>query len=694
MNEKRIVPATCGMCIEECGIMVHVEDDRIQRVEGMEDHPFSEGFICASARAIPEYVHSDKRIQYPMKKESGGWKRISWDEALDTIADKLKEYKAEGISQSFGVFTGDPVNMALRMGYYLVWRFCDVYGTPTRFYDGDLCYTPRIRAYFQTIGKMTTPDIVNTRCVVNWGGNPQNSFPPLYMRIRRAMKENGAKLIVIDPRRIPMAREADLFLQPRPGTDAMLALAMMQVIISEQLYDKDFIENWSVGFDKLAQHVEQFTPEMAQEVTGVPAGDIRQAARMYATTKPACLQAGEKLEQTSSGFRIAQCVVMLQAMTGNIDALGGGVLRLSGVKERSYRLTKLMGDTLCVGADKYPIYHKSGRVFHEGVMPNWGDLVLKGDPYQLKMLIVSGGNPMVSWPNTNKVSRALDELEFLVVMDPFWTATAEKAHIVLPACTFMERIAMCGIYEGMSTPAVQFRRQVVPPLYDSRSDCSFWLALARRMGGEFDEYIPWNSDEEAMDYWLSPSGLTSKYLGEEHPTGIVQGSDELIFDYRKHGFATPSGKCEFWSQELEDMGIYPLPVYREPAESPVSSPEISREYPLILITGVRELEYWHSQQRHCASLMRRNPEGRAEIHPSTASAYGIAEGDRMWIETPRGRACMKAIVTEDIRPDTVATRHGWPDDANENLLTDDVPVDPEGGFPALTGALCRIKKAG
>jgi len=692
MTEKG-TPSTCGRGIEECGINVHVEDGRIVKVEGMRDHPFSEGLICASARAIPEYVHSENRIQYPMKKEDGEWKRISWDEALDTIAAKLKEYKEKDGPQAFGVITGDPVNMALRMGYYLIWRFCDIYGTPNRFYDGDLCYTPRIRAYFQVMGKMITPDLVNSRCVLNWGGNPQNSFPPLYNRIRKAMKNNGAKLIVIDPRRTQMAKQADIFLQPRPGTDTYLALAMMNIIISEGIYDRDFVENWTVGFDKLAEHVKQFTPEKAEQVTGVPAADIRKAARMYATTKPACLQAGEKLEQTSSGFRIAQCVVMLQVLTGNIDIPGGGLLNLSGVHEKSYRLTKLMGDVKMVGADKYPIYYKSGRVFHEGVMPNWGDLVLKGEPHELKMLFVSGSNPAVSWPNSNKINQALEKLEFLVVMDPFWTATAEKAHMVLPACTFMERIAMCGIYEGHCTPMVQFRRQVIPPLYESWSDCSFWLALSRRMGGEFDQYIPWNSDEEAMDYWLSPSGLTAKYLGEEHPTGIITGSNEPIFDYHKHGFNTPSGKCEFWSEELVEMGIDPLPIYREPAESPISTPELAKEYPLILTTGVRELEYWHSQQRHCASLRRRNPEARAEVHPDTAVKYGIADGDYMWIETRTGRARMRAIVTEDIRGDMVATRHGWSGEGNENLLTDDMPVDPEGGYPALTATLCRIRKS-
>lgn len=690
---EQVVKSTCGMCIEECGINVHVKDGRIVKVEGMAEHPFSEGFICVSGRSIPDYVHYEDRIKYPMKKQDGEWKRISWDEALDTIASKLKELKEKDGPQAFGVITGDPVNMALRMGYYLIWRFCDVYGTPNRFYDGDLCYTPRIRAYFQIMGKMITPDLVNSKCILVWGANPQNSFPPLHNRIQKAIKNNGARLIVIDPRCIPLAKQADIFVQPRPGTDGYLALALMNVIISEGIYDKEFVENWTVGFDKLAEHVKQYTPEGAERVTGVAADDIREVARMYATTKPACLNAGEKLEQTASGFHTARSIVMLQVLTGNIDIPGGGLLTLSGVHEKSYRLTKLMGDVRCVGADKFPIYHKAGRVFHEGCMPNWGDLVLKGEPHHMKMLFVAGSNPAISWPNTNKVNQALEKLDFLVVMDPFWTATAEKAHMVLPACTFMERIAMCGIYEGHCVPAVQFRRPAIRPLWESWSDCKFWLALARRVGGEFDEYIPWNSDEEAMDYWLSPSGLTVEYLTEEHPTGIITGSYEPVFDYHQHGFNTPSGKCEFWSEELAEMGIDPLPIYREPPESPVNSPELAKEYPLVLTTGVRQLEYWHSQQRHVPRLRRRNPEATAEIHRDTAREYGIADGDGMIIETRRGSIKMKARVTEDILPGMVATAHGWLGDANENLLTDDMPADPEGGYPSFAAQLCRIRKS-
>lgn len=690
---EKIVKTACGMCIEECGLNVHLEDGVIKKVEGMPEHPFSEGFSCVSAQAIPEYAYSENRIKYPMKRNGSSWQRISWEEALDTVAAKLRESREKDGPDAFGVITGDPVNMALRMGYYLIWRFCDIYRTPNRFYDGDLCFTPRIRAYFQIIGKMITPDLINSRCILVWAANPQNSFPPLYNRIRKAMKNNGAKLIVIDPRRIPLAEHADIYVQPRPGTDGYLALALLHVIIGEGLYDREFVEKWTLGFDKLAEHVKQYTPEKAEAVTGVAADDIRAVARMYAGTKPACVNAGEKIEQTTCGFHTARSIVMLQVLTGNIDVPGSGLLTLSGVHEKQYRLTKLMGDIKCVGGDRYPIYHKLGRTFHEGCMPNWPDLVLGNPPRPMKIFFVAGSNPAVSWPNSKKVEQALDKLEFLVVMDPFWTATARKAHLVLPACTFLERLNLCTIYEGHSVPAVQLRRPVIEPVGESWSDAKFWMALSGKLGGEFAEFIPWKTDEEAMDYWLSPSKLTVKYLTEEHPTGIITGTPEPVFDYHQHGFGTPSGKCELYSEELVKMGIEPLPVYREPHESPISNPALAKEYPVVLTTGVRELEFWHTQQRDCASLRRRNPEARAELHPDTADQYGIANGDYMIIETPRGRIRMRARVTNKIRPGMVATAHGWPEEANENLLTDDVPVDPDGGYPALAASLCRISRA-
>jgi anaerobic selenocysteine-containing dehydrogenase len=680
-TEQRVVKTACGMCITECGINVYVENGRIVRVEGIPEHPHSRGEICVKGRQIPEYVYHEDRLKYPMRKENGNWTRITWEEALDTIATKLKELKEKDGATSFGVIAGDPVCVAERVGWDLIWRFCDLYGTPSRSYPGDLCGSSSFRARLVTYGKVLRADLENTKCIMLWGQDPQRSFPAYAMHINAALRR-GAKLIVIDPKRIPLAKRADVFVRPRPGTDGALALAMLNVIISEGLYDKEFVEKWTVGFDKLAEHVKQYTAGWAEKITGVAKEDIKKIARIYATTRPGCIMASiTKLQQCQCGFQNFRSLSILEAITGNIDVPGGATRVSLGLRQRPHRLLEKMGDMKLTGAEQYPLYHNVGtRILAEGFMMNWGDLVLTGKPYPIKMMFISGANPAVTWPNTTKVKQALGKLEFLVVMDIFMTETAEMADIVLPACTFLER------YNLTNLTAAMLRRPVIEPLWESWSDGKFWLELAKRMG--YKEYFPWEDDEEVLDYFLEPSGLTVKYLRDEHPTGILPLTNNY-YEYKEKGFRTPSGKVELYSEELEKLGYDPLPTYQEPPESPISTPELAKQYPLILITGARELEYWHSQHRNLSKLRRRNPEARADIHPSTARKYDVSDGDLMIVETKTGGMEIKARITEDILPGVISVPHAWP---GVNMLTDDTPVDPVSGYMAFTGLLCRVSK--
>ena len=687
-GERRVVKTTCGMCFLYCGINVYVEDGRITRVEGMPECPSNRGGICVKGRNAVDQVYSDERLKYPMKRENGSWKRISWDEALDAIVTKLRESKEKYGATSLAVFAGDPVGTQERLGWDMIWRFCDVYGAPSRFMDGHICANIRYRAYFVTFGKMMAFDVENSKCIILWAGNPHKSTPTHVAHYNTAI-ERGAKLIVIDPRRIPFAKRADIHIQPRPGTDGALALAMLNIIISEGLYDREFVENWTVGFDKLAEHVKHYPAEWAERITGVAAEDIKKIARIYATTKPACIRSGVgTLDQCACGFHNARSLSILQAITGNIDTPGGWVRASSGVHERPARLPEKMAGMKLTGADKYPIFHEAGgHVFNEGCMVDWPNLILVGKPYSVKTMIVSGANPVVTWPNSMKVKQALEKLDFLVVMDVFMTPTAKMADIVLPACTFLERLFLCRIYETECIPMVMLNKPVIEPLWESWSDCRFWLELAKRMG--YEEYFPWKSDEEALDYFLHPSGLTVKYLRDEHPTGIIYG--KLNYDeYKEKGMRTPSGKIELYSEELERLGYDPLPTYREPPESPISTPELAKEYPLVLTTGARELEWWHSQHRNLPGLRRRNPEPTAEIHPDTARKYGIGDGEPMIVETERGSLEVKARVTEDIIPELVSLGHTWPE-ASENILTDDTPADPISGYPAFKALLCKVR---
>jgi len=494
----------------------------------------------------------------------------------------------------------------------------------------------------------------------------------------------GAKIIVIDPRRTGFAKKADIYVQPRLGTDGALALAFINVIIGEDLYDKEFVADYTIGFDKLEQHVKGYTPEWAEKITGVAAEDIRKIARLYASNRPGTIFAGMKLQQASAGFHTSRSIIIIDGLLGNIDIPGGQVRVSFNIRQRPARLFDKFGDMRLTGATEYPLLHEvGGRLLGEGVMSNFSDLVLEGKPYKVRMMFIIASNPIITWPNTPRVRQALEALNFLVSMDVFMTATAEYADIVLPACTFLEKYSMPDV-----TQAAMLRRPIIPTYEESWSDCKFWRELAQKMGYEND--FPWKSDEETLDYYLEPSGTTVKQLRDESPTGMFPVT-KAYYEYKKKGFKTSSGKFEFYCQELKTLGYDPMPIYREPAVGPVTTPELAAKYPVNLITGVREAEFWHSQFRDLPKLQSRKPEPLADIHPDTAKKYGIEDGDTMIVENWIGSIEIKAKVTEDIMPNVVNVPHAWPQ-ASGNMLTDDKPVDPEVGYPAFTALLCRIRK--
>jgi len=678
-TDQQCVTIPCCMCHNHCGINVYLKNGRIVGVKGWDDHPHSQGRICVKARQIPEHAYHDSRLKYPLRAENGGWQRISWDEALDTIATKLSESKERNGAASFGVLCGDPVDLEAELGMGLIWRFCDVYGTPTRFHAGDMCYLPLMLAQMVTLGVPHEPDVGNSNCIVVWADNPQETYHVIHSKIVSATKR-GAKLVIVDPRHIPLTKRADIHIQPRPGTDGILLLAMLNIIILEHLYDREFVENWTVGFDKLAEHVKRYTPEEAERVSGVAAEDIEKVARLYATTKPACLHIGFKIAQCQCGFQICRSLAILSAVTGNIQ-VPGGELKWFYLPARSVALPKLVGDLKHPKADRYPIYSTFLAGSIDGCMTNWGDLVLN-EPQRLRSMIVSGANPAVTWPNTAKVRKALDKLDFLVVMDIFMTATARMADIVLPACTFLEKPSLTA-WRGRF-----LRRPVIEPQWESWPDFRFWLELAKRMG--YEHYFPWKSGEEIINYVYEPSGLTVNKILEASPTGFIHTQTVTgERQYGREGFRTASGKIELYSALLERLGHEPLPTYTEPRESPISTPGLFKEFPLTLTTGTREIEWYHSEHRHLDRLRRRNPQPVAQIHPDTAAKYGVSDGEPMLIETKIGRLQIDARVTDEIVPGMISVPHAW-NEAPANMLTDDMPADPVSGFPALTALLCRV----
>ena len=537
-----------------------------------------------------------------------------------------------------------------------------------------------------------------------------------------------------EPRVPRVAQDADMILHLRPGTDGALAMSWLHVIINEKLYDKEFVEKWTHGFDKLTERVQEYTPSRVAEITGLTEEQIVTSARMYATNSPATMERGvaTDLIGRNSG-RVEQARLALRAITGNIDVPGGNLLPEPGPKKdgQMFRRDAMMELSeksspeqrkKQIGSDTYKLmtwpgwelmdnlYRKTFGVPHpQGHMlaspaPLIWRAILEGKPYHIRAMITWASNPMLWASNTNIVYDALKSLnlELHVVRDYWMTPTAALADYVLPVASWMER-PMCTTLEDW-LGIVRGGERAIPPLGERTLDLDFWKELGIRLGQ--GEYWPWETYEELIEYRLEP-------LGMDYEEFVEKGGFFASRRYRKYeetGFATPTGKIELYSLVFEQLGYDPLPYYEEPSESPVSTPEVAKEYPLILITGGRFMPMLHSEHRQLGIGMReRHPDPLMDIHPETAQKLGIEHGDWAYIETKRGKIKQKANVTETILASVINVEASWwfPEakaeepslhglwESNANVLTIDDPesCDPLTGGWYARGMLCKVYKA-
>jgi len=683
MKESKWVATDCTICYHSCGMNVLVEEGRITKVQGLKEHPLNRGRLCPKGARAIELVYHPDRLKYPLKKVNGEWKRISWDVALTEIADKLQRLKNEFGPEVLSIFSGSIGVENLEM-MELAQRFKGAFGSPNFISVEGICYRMRIRARQMTFGKYPVEEM-STKLYVLWGHNPEQSDFPLLSSIHENLKK-GSKLVVIDPRKTSLAKKAEMYLPIRPGTDGALALALIHVIIKEDLYDKDFVERWAHGFDKLVSHIEPYTPEWAERITWVQAEDIRKLARLYASAENASIFQGTNTQdQTANGTQNSRAFAILQTITGNINNPGGWVvgprLSITGLGIPTERIP--------IGAEDYTLFYDFwGRKSPFGQVVCFPDSV----PNIIKALIVTGGNPAVSLPDSNAFRQALQNLDLLVVHDLFMTETAELAHYVLPACTHLEKNGLAYSYNVChGIPYLMLRKKAIEPLHESRSEFSFWKGLAKKMG--LADVFPWETDEEVVDLELKSTGLSYKELKEEKVAGAYYGEKKYgMEEYEKKGFSTPSRKIEIYSETFAKAGFDPLPTYREPDQSPMSGSELYKRYPLILTTGARILYYTHGQHRNIKALKEKIPEPFAEVHPKTATQYGVKDGDPMVVESNRGKIKVKARVTQDILESVVSIPHGWPGEANVNLLTDVHCREPIMGYPQMKSQLCSIRK--
>ncbi|MBM2831597.1 MAG: phsA2 [Dehalococcoidia bacterium] len=722
-SQKTAQKSVCMWCHSHCGVLVHTQGGRLLKVTEDLQGPQPKLFApqvksCLRARAAVEWFYHPDRLHFPLKrvgaKGEGKWERVSWEQALDEIAGKLKDLKAKYGPETLATTVGTG-----RSHYEFRSRFMHLFGSPNQIGQGHICWGPQQVVCTALFGWATNPIVRSeTKCVLAWGGGIPDYMPPAWRATLEAMKK-GAKLISVDPRRVGAAERADIWLQLRPGTDTALAMGMINVIISEGLYDKEFVSRWCYGFDKLKERAAQYPLERVADITWVPADKIREAARMYATLKPAASFNGMGIEHLSNSIQALHARFILPAITGNLDVKGGDLLSgphpgqvSAGEMELYERLSPGQWKKQ-LGSDRFRLMAWPGfNMIEPNVKRVWGKIcgtintssfghaptvyraMVTGKPYPVRALITTASNPMVTQGNTKLVYQALKSLDLYAVMDFWLTPSAQLADYVLPAASWLERPTIWDAWSvGRFVHACE------------AADFDLYRELGVRLG-QGDEW-PWKSLEEAYSYRLAALAPTFKdFITEKGGYDAAPGGYRR---YEQTGFGTPTGKVELSSTIFEKLGYDSLPQYEEPCESPVSTPGLTADYPLVLTTGGRHNPFYHSEHRQITSLRKRHPYPLMQLHPDTAGPLGIVEGDWVWIETPRGRIKQRAKLFKGIDPRVVHAQHGWwfPEmpgaepglhgvwESNINVCTDDDPDHCNklsGGWP-LRALLCKVYKA-
>lgn len=699
-DTTQTIRSVCRVCHGGCGVFVHVKDGKVVKVKGDPASPMNKGWMCVKGIMSPEIANHPARLTVPLRRKKGRgegeWEEISWDTALSEIAGRLADIKKESGAEAIALGQGTG-----RHHYMHVVRFANALGTPNWYEPGlAQCFIPRITVSNLTYGGFVVADYygeVKPKCILFWGHNPLITGPDgeLAPSVKRCL-DSGAIAIAIDPRRSETAKECDHWLAIRPGTDAALALAMLNVIITEGIYDKNFVEKWTIGFEQLKEHVESFTPAWAQAITTIPSARIIDSARLYATNKPAVLEWGLGIEQNANSLQTVRALAILRAITGNIDVPGGDILGMNVIKSYPTLRDKLPEGMAAkrLGGETYKLLGGWRAFMPSAHIPALFKAMRTGDPYKVRALLIFGNNTLTTVANSKEAYESLKALELLVVTDLFMTPTAAIADYVLPAAFWTETEQVIGY--PLVVENIVYAQPKLTQTGQCRQDEWIMDELSKRLD------LPGSNESlhDVMNEQLEPLGITFEELKKRafiHPAHEYKR-------YEKQGFRTPSRKVELYCKSLARLGYDPLPTFKEPPESPSSAPEAAKEFPHILITGARRLEFFHSEHRQIKSLRRLRPDPHVELHTKLAAQYGIKAEDWVTVSSPRGSIRMRALLTDDINPDVISVEHGWwfPEkdgplygvfESNANVLTNNMPpYDTAFGSYQLRGLLCKIEK--
>jgi len=622
-------------CYSTCSFKVHVEDGKIKLIEPHPENRATPEGPCLKGLSYVERVHSPDRLLYPLRKKPGTetFHRISWEETFSLLSEKLAFFKERYGPQSILFYKASGMAGLLNAVPYEFW---EMFGGCTITY-GDLCWPAGLEATRLTLGenKHNVPwDLENAKLIIMWGKNAVESNVQEMIPVENAI-EKGAKLVVIDPRRTPTADKADLLLQPKPGTDAALALGIARLLINENRIDHVFVQKQVLGFSRFEASVNKYTPELVQEITGIPVELIHKLAGYVGTLKPMTIIPGYGYQRYTNGGQTTRCMLALQVITGNIGK-PGACWHYANLQ--SYVFDKIL-EPLSLYPDKNQdgVFRRTISIAKLGV-----DMLNAKDP-ALKMIWVERGNPVTQNPDTNSVLRAFRKLDFRVVIDQFLTDTAREADLILPAKSMFEQSDLIGSYWN---PYVQLKQKVIDAPGEIKPESEIYYLLAEKMGWKNEEVMqripaPGN---DAIEKWLQQKleqfpELTLDKLKE----GPLPAPNLQTIAFSDLLFRTPSGKIELFSGQARDMwNVDPLPTYSEPIEAGPSGKE-RQKYPFNLLTPTTKNRI-HSQFGNLNIIRQFDPLPTVELASSDAQKKKIKNGDLVRVFNQRGEVILTAKI--------------------------------------------------
>jgi thiosulfate reductase/polysulfide reductase chain A len=643
---KRLeIATTCEMCVNKCSLIAVVENGVIRKLNPNPENPKSRGMLCARGNAGMQQVYDSARLKRPLirvgSRGEGNWRPASWDEAFDFTAKKLTETKDKYGPQ------GTLWSSTESFQEVFFQNLGAAFGSPNQVRHPSLCLASVNLAYSLTFGTVPSFDLLNSKYIIMSGANRLESFiTPDTMDLIESAEYRKAKFIYLDPRFTVTASKADEWYPIRPGTDLAFMLAMLNVIVGENRYDKEFVANYTVGFDKLVDHVKPFTPDWAEKETEIPAKDIARIAREFSDAAPrAVYYAGRRSSWYREDFQMRRAQAILNAIVGSWDREGGMVP--NGKIALGEYLFLPWDDPAAPRVDEmdknFPLAAKG-----DGAYLKLRENVIAGMPYPVKAWMVHKQDPMNALPNQARTLEMLQQMDFVGVVDVQMSDTAWYADVIFPESTYLERTDPVQVLSGIA-PVVVYRQQVVKPVHDTKTTLEISQGLAKRLG--LSQYFDFTMDQwvaaQVKELSLEAPLEHLKKHGVYVPPGFPKYGTTLNADHR---FITKSGKIELFSERLQEANYDPLPVYQTPAQPPPGKFQI--------ITG-RRAYFTHANSTNNAWLNQFAPENSLWLNQSAADNLGIAHGDRVEVASTVGAVRLKARVTQEIRSDCVFMLHGY-----------------------------------